>query len=355
MTTNNKQTTEPIQTLEIAADTTISKMVAFYFDNQAVRVQPQTVYRLDQGGKRMYYTIDPDDAVTFYTSVTTLIRQTMPTSPYLITWIAQMGEEAAREYSEERAHYGTFLHIENSKLTVNGEYDLETLQAALAAYVEIEKGDPKWIQEWSDDLKKDVLAWAQFLIDYKVKPIAIEIILTHPDGYAGAIDLVCEMTIEEKAFIGERYKTGANAGQPKESKIEKRVLAILDMKSGKKGFWESHEVQLEAYRQMWNHTYGEERPIEKLYNWAPKDWTGKTPTYHLKDQTDSPNRSKFEHLVKIAAIERAKKDMRLVIPKGKIEINKGLQANIVDTDLASFVKENRMNAMEDTAIEMEEF
>lgn len=351
---NDKQTVGQTPTLEIAADTTISKMVAFYFDNQAVRVQPQPVYRLDQGGKRMYYTIEPDETVTFYTSVTTLIKQTMPTSPYLISWIAQMGEEEARKYSEERAHYGTFLHIESSKLTINGEYDLETLPAVLMAYTEMEKGDPSWVHEWSDSLKKDLLAWAQFLIDYQVKPIAIEIILTHPDGYAGAIDLVCEMTIEEKAYIGERYKTGEKAGQPKESKIQKRVLAIIDMKSGKKGFWESHEIQLEAYRQMWDHTYGEERPIEKLYNWAPKDWTGKTPTYHLKDQTDSPNRAKFEHLVKLAAIEREKKDMRLVIPKGKIVLNNGIQDNIIDTDLAAFVRENRLNATEESAIEMEE-
>ena len=49
---------------------------------------------------------------------------------------------------------------------------------------------PSDFMGYADDFKKDILAFAQFMKDTDLKPLAIEIVLTNPeDGYAGAIDL----------------------------------------------------------------------------------------------------------------------------------------------------------------------
>src|SRR5690606_1373581 len=140
----------------------------------------------------------------------------------------------------------------------------------LEAYATKEKITPK--SDWITEIKKDILAFAQFMIAKNVKPIAIEIVLFHPeDNYAGAIDIVCEMDEEEKGFFGETYASGARKGEPKESKRTIRVNAIVDIKSGRKGFHESHEIQLHAYKEMFQ-VHFPDVPIHRVYNWSPKDW-----------------------------------------------------------------------------------
>lgn len=80
-------------------------------------------------------------------------------------------------------------------MLINGTYDLDSLQKKLEEFCVKEKIQSK--KGWVDSLKKDVLAFAQFMIDTNFKPLAIEICLYHPtDGYAGAIDIVGEMDIE---------------------------------------------------------------------------------------------------------------------------------------------------------------
>ena len=50
-----------------------------------------------------------------------------------------------------------------------------------------------------------------------------------------------------------------------------RVKGIIDLKSGKKGFYDSHVIQLNMYRKLWNENFPS-IPIHHIYNWAPKDW-----------------------------------------------------------------------------------
>jgi hypothetical protein len=193
---------------------------------------------------------------------------------------------------------------------------------------------------WADELKKDVLAFAQFMIDKNVKPLAIEICLYHPtDGYAGAIDIVCEMDDEVKGFFGETYASGANKGQPKESKRIERVRAIVDIKSGRKGFYESHEIQLKAYEDMWN-IHFPKKPIDRLYNWSPKDWRS-APGYNLKDQTNSPNAYKLPHLVALAKIEDEKRSNVITVISGEIDLLKGLSSNVAEKTFVDLIKENK--------------
>lgn len=300
---------------EISLDTTIEKMSPMFFDINTLIKQPEVLYRLDSSGHRYYYRFEKEEPV-FYTSVTTMIKNTLPTSPHLIKWLIDKGGENGKDEAMERAAYGTFLHMQCAELLISGTYDLDKLSGLLTIFLEKE-GMPADRIKWTEELKKDILAFAQFIIDRKVKPLAIELCLWHPDhGFAGAIDLVAELDFDKK-----------------------RVRAIIDLKSGRKGFYESHEIQLGAYKDMFGAHYPS-IPIHKLFNWSPKAWK-KTPTYNLQDQTDSRNIKKLPHLIELSKIESDKREDTITIISGKIDVTKGLDKNISEKTFIQLVKENQ--------------
>jgi hypothetical protein len=266
-----------------------------------------------------------------------MIKKTLPTSPHLIEWMVNKGKEESSSYLEERADYGTFMHSQCGELLMAGHYDLDTLADRLKLYCA--KKDIPYQKEWVDELKKDILAFAQFMIDTNLKPLAIEIVLSHPeDGYAGAIDLVAELDIEEKGFFGDVYLSGPDKGLPKMTKQTRRVIAIIDMKSGRKGFYEAHEIQLQAYLEMWKIHFPDVL-VERLYNWSPKAWEV-SPTYNLKNQTDSKNLFKLPHLSAISKVEESKRRNRVTILSGDIRPANGLQGNIEEMSYADLIKRN---------------
>lgn len=333
---------------EIAPGMTVEEVQAEFFNEDALQEQPEKVYRLDSNGHRYYYTFDEDGEPRFYVSVTTLIKQTLPTSPQLIKWIADMGYDESQRYAAERAAYGTFMHAQIAELIIARCYDLNKLKERLKMYIESEKLPSDFIA-YADDFKKDILAFAQFMKDVDLKPLAIELVLTNKeDGYAGAIDLCAEITIEEKGFFDETYKTGANAGKPKETKQSRRVRAIIDFKSGRKGFFPEHEVQLHAYRKMWDMNFPA-YPVEKVYNWSPKSWIGTTPTYNFKDQTNSKNAQKLPYLIELARIEDEKRDNTIISRSGVIDLGaeSGLSENITELSLAEVVKRRQQDVAPD--------
>lgn len=307
-----KEVLETIKT--ITQDTTIEKMTPMYFDSTKLLSQPAPLYRLDSGSHRYYYRFDGEEPI-FYTSVTTLIKNTLPTSPHLIKWLIDKGGDAGKDEALERAHYGTFMHQCCGELLINGKFDLDEMPKKLQQFATKENIIPK--ADWLENLKKDVLAFAQFMIDRNVHPLAIEVCLYHPtDGYAGAIDLACEMDFGHG-----------------------RITAIVDLKSGRKGFYESHEIQLRAYQEMWQiHFPG--RPIDKIFNWSPKDYRGVKPTYNLKDQSESKSIAKLPFLVGLSKIETDKREDTITIVSGKIDVTKGLEDNITEKTFVQLVKEN---------------
>lgn len=304
-----------MNTLELINGLSVEEMTAKFFD-EAIIVAPYKVFQLNSNGFRYYYKFDDDGEPTFYPSVTTILSQVMPKSPYLEKWINEMGAENAERYKMERASYGTFMHSQFEKLLIEGEYNLDTLQEQLAEYID-ENSLPKDFIYYCDDLKKDLLAFAQFIIDYDVKPIAIEIGLVHPEKkYAGCVDLVCSMRESPKS--------------------EERIRCIIDFKSGRKGFHEEHELQLEMYRQMWNYNYPD-HAIERIFNFSPKDWR-KLPTYNLKEQTDSENLAKLPHLLALAEIEDSKRKNVFVHCSGTIKLSDGVADNVTSISLSEIVK-----------------
>jgi len=334
-----KKESKKVGAYEIAPGMTSEEILSIFFDEKALKEQPERVFRLDSSGHRYYYTFNEKGEAQFFVSVTTLIKQTTPTSPHLVKWIAEMGYEEAGEFTQERADYGTFMHAEIAKLLIEREVDLDGMKERLRDFI-TDNELPVGFMVHFDELKKDVAAFAQFAVDCNVRPLAIEIVLTHPrDGYAGALDLPCVMEIEQKGYWGEVYKSGAQKGKPKETKKKIEVVALVDFKSGRKGFYEDHEIQLAAYREMWNVHYPDLR-IERMFNWSPKDWRGKVPTYNLKDQTESPNIEKLKHLVEIARIEDGKRSKNIMVVSGKISLDNPvtIAESIQEMELSELVK-----------------
>jgi len=283
----------------------IEKVTALYFDKEALREPAYRLFRINTPKGRYYYTFENDEPV-LYMGVTTMLGMVIPKAEGLIKWIADMGYEESRRYMMERAYYGTLLHIQIADFLINGSYTFSDVPSIVDAYIEKE-GIVANRDQYIVDIQKDMLAFCQFAYDYKVKPIAIEIMLVHPDGYSGTIDLIAYMEVPVKGFWGETYKSGERKGEPKESTKSIRMLTVIDIKSTRKSTaHEEKDVQLEAYKQLIEHNFPDLQ-IQRLYNWSPKDWR-ETPSYNLNDKTDSVDMNKFYAWIRVAQIETEKKD-----------------------------------------------
>lgn len=326
------KTTESLGAIELLQGLTVEEMRAVYFDSEALIEPPYKVYQLNSKGYRYYYRMNENGEPEFYPSVTTILSKVMPKSPHLIKWIADKGLDEAEKYKMERASYGTFMHGVFLRLLIAREYDLDKLKDELAMFAESERLGANFIY-YADDLKKDVLAFAAWVMDYDVRPMAVEIPLVHPEkGYAGMLDLPCTMLDK----IG-----GKN-----------RIRALVDFKSGRKGFFEEHELQLHLYRDMWNVNFpGKE--IERVFNFSPKDWR-KYPNYNFTDQTDSKNAAKIPAILAIAEIEDGKKDNLFTSISGVVSLsNNNLMENVKVMTLAEVIKSRKEKGDEKPAAAVE--
>ena len=303
---------------DIMPGMTVEEMKAMFFDKNALIEPKCAVYQLNTKGYRYYYKYDEQGEPQFYPSVTTILTQTMPEPIFLKQWRDKMGAEAADRYRDERAAYGTFMHALFGELLINRTIDLDSVQDKLKVYIE-QKQLPVDFIFYCDDLKKDVLAFAQWVADYEVQPLAIEIALVSEQRqYAGMIDLVCTLKTKEG-----------------------RQTAIIDFKSGRNGFSEEHELQLHLYRDMWHENFPE-TPIDKVFNFSPKDWRKDKPTYNFKDQTESEMASVRDDILNIAAVKDNQREKHFTATYGTINLDEmDLSKNIVSLSLADVVKSKK--------------
>ena len=302
---------------EIFPGMTVEEMRAVYFNADALREPPYKVFQLNTAGYRYYYRFNESGETEFYPSVTTLLRQVMPTPPALLDWMIANGKEGSVEKRDLAAAYGTFMHIQLETLIINRRYDFDNVSVVLLDYMERENLPKKVFSDWVVKVRKDVLAFAQFARDYCVRPLAVEIGLVHPEfKFAGCLDLPCVM---------------------RDPKTGKDFTAIVDFKSGRKGFFEEHELQLHLYREMWNVNFPDV-PVSRVFNWSPKDWR-KGPSYNLEDQTESVNAKKIPYLLALAGIEDDKRDNTVTLVRGVLDLDKGKIAdNVLSLSLSELIK-----------------
>lgn len=264
---------------------TIEELSAIWYDADFL-TQPETVYRAD--GKQRWYFTETPRSVKLFESTTTWIKRVLPMSYGLLQWFKKNDEAMIEEVLNDTSEYGTFFHIEASKLIINKEYDLGAIPIVVGAYAT--SADRTW---WTEKLTNDIISLAQFLKDKNVEPLACELTLTSEKGgfrRAGTLDLPCKLTFNKKT-----------------------VIAIVDFKTG--GIWDEYKFQLEDYKRLFNENYpGIEATM--TFNWSPNDWKDK-PTYKFVNQTMNKSEMKdFDLLFKRAKLNKVK--------PAKVKTGKGL-------------------------------
>lgn len=295
---------EPDEEIEIEYDLETEQQ---YYAAEWIKDIPTPVlYRMTVAGKRVYYEMGADGYPIIYDGATNNIANGYcDTSGALEKWKNEMrlkGKDPD-EYANYRADLGTIMHyLFGLYLTgVNIKLIPTWIRKVVKeAKLRIDKYRMERILvDNMDELIEDLISFAIFCKERHVKPVLIEKMLrSRRLKVASSVDAVVEMDsepemVEIEVETGELYKVGAKKGQPKmeEKKVKRcrRIFAILDFKSNRKGnFYDEYAFQLELYRRMILENYGKILEIEEIYNFAPGDPTAKTSQYKLKRQTDNP-------------------------------------------------------------------
>ena len=304
MVEDEKPAEEPKEEMEVEYDLETEQQ---YYAAEWIKDIPTPVlYRMTVAGKRVYYEMDVDGYPIIYDGATNNIANGYcDTSGALEKWKNEMrlkGKDPD-EYANYRADLGTIMHyLFGLYLTgVNIKLIPTWIRKVVKeAKLRIDRYRMERILvDNIDELIEDLISFAIFCKERHVKPVLIEKMLRSSRlKVASSVDAVVEMdsepeTVEIEVETGEFYKTGAKKGQPKTEKKKikrcRRIFAILDFKSNRKGnFYDEYAFQLELYRRMILENYGKILEIEEIYNFAPGDPTAKTSQYKLKRQTDNP-------------------------------------------------------------------
>lgn len=287
---------------------TIQEVQTLYFDKKALREPSRKLRRVDGGDLRWYYSIE-DGQILWFISVTSLLSATMPMGEHLLKWYADRGMEKALAERDEKAAYGTAMHVACEKVALDKfSLDYQSVCEFLLRH--------GVATSYANQLQKDTLSFAQFCKDYEVRPLAVEVLLSNKElGLAGACDLVCEMTFNRK-----------------------RIIAMIDMKSGRKGFWEEAEIQLHAYKRLWESEFPDVT-IDKVFSWSPKDWTS-SPTYNFKDQSNSNNANKLDHLLAIFRLSGVEKPKPHIEFSGEIGLGDTLNDKFRVLSIEDYIVQN---------------
>jgi len=255
----------------------IEELAALYlapeFEEQTRLIRGEKVFRVEVGGMRHYRR----ENGRIYRSLTTFLRSVMPPSQHLTKWrekmTAELGStEAVTEWMQNVADYGTALHIMVADYCRNGGVNWKEAEDWAFGYLQQMGLKATTLSMAHTELIKDFASLLQFFHDYDVKVLAVEIPVFLDCGIATLVDLVVEM----------------NALQYTDTLPEKRkrVRRIINLKSGKKGFFEEHLLQLVGERAAFNETFAAQAgfKVENVANLAPSDWRD-APTYKFKDQT----------------------------------------------------------------------
>lgn len=273
-----------------ATDGSVQEIAAAYFDREAIREAPRKLYRYERAGNRWYYTMADTDEETgaprarLFPSVTTIIKGSTPMPPFLLKWIAEHGQRRAEQLRDERAAYGTLMHILFAELAIAGRFDVETLVVRVENFLESKRLTLD-ASAWPEELARDLVGFSDFMREHEAKPLGIEVPLVDADlGYAGCIDLVIRGTFELSQGRGRKKQLW-------------RGVTQVDWKSNRLNFYEDGAIQCHAYGALWNAVFPE-LPVERVFLYGAKDWDESSrERYRLQDVTDHKLSGLFPNLL----------------------------------------------------------
>jgi len=256
----------------------IEKLEPLFLDDdfgaKVGRITSQKVFRVNIGAGRHYR----NEAGKTFKSITTFLSETMPPNRFLNTWrekkIEELGSvDAAKEFVQATADYGTGLHIAVAEYCRKGFVDWTEFEVFAYDYLMSIGFKDSTLHSAVRELVNDFASMLAFIHEYQVQVLAVEIPVFSSDGYATLIDLVVEMNA-----LNYTEKTPPEKRQ--------RIRAIINLKSGKKGFFEGHIFQLIGERRAFNETYSLTCgfSIEEVFNLAPTDWRTE-PNFKIARQT----------------------------------------------------------------------
>ena len=232
----------------------------------------EVLWRYDLGNMRHYRRKNGET----FKSLTTFISAVESTPEILQGWRESMLEELGSiekvdAFVDSTATYGTMGHEALAMIAREGSVDWARLMEWAREALSAQGMTGKTLSLACGTLRDDTATFMQFIHDYKVRILAVELPVWLPDGIATLIDFVVEKDV--MLYVDT----------PMEKR--KRHVCIINYKTGRKGFFESHALQLEGEKRMFNHVYGPTfGEIHNVYNLAPTNWKD-VPAYKIKDQT----------------------------------------------------------------------
>jgi len=259
----------------------VEKVVADYFDSNAIKVEQQQIRRVNIKGNRIYAQVDGDGNIKYAPSHTTVIHTQSKMPQGILIWYANNGAEYCRWFLDRSADYGKYLHAVYARLFKGEKYpfDINLIEEDLKEFCwknDMDYNDvARWYKKENRDIRKDVYGFLHWVKEKEVKPLAIEVPLFTSE-YAGVIDLVCELTWRKK-----------------------RIKAIVDFKSTLKVIdnYDDYAVQLYSQKKLVEQIL--QIPIDMLFNFAPRNFrlpVGESvKPYEFKNQTENPVAFKWDH------------------------------------------------------------
>lgn len=154
-------------------------------------------------------------------AVTHVLAETLPMPYALRYWLGEVGNERAQQKLEKAGDRGTAIHEACEKLIMGEELNL-TKEFPISSDKKVLVGFINWFAEFQPKL---------------IKGTQPELILASQKGYAGTLDLPV---------------------------VLRETPTIVDIKTSA-GVYDSHKLQLVAYRQAFKEMYGIETDIAILH------------------------------------------------------------------------------------------
>lgn len=326
-----------------------------WFNPEAIRLPAYKVGRINYGYGRSYLRITDGQLETpfrLYTSLTTAINSCAPMERGLLEWYCKLGMAEADRYLRMSQHYGTLMHLLIGEYLQTMTYDFEETEAKVQEYLSEHSFWEKECNEWERKLRYDLAAFIQFSIDHKIQPLGIEyVLLSSARNYGTLIDLVCKMTVEVKGFHGDVYLSGPRKGEPKETKQEREITAIINFKSGRHAFWRSNGIQCICEKLLWEENFPDV-PLDAAFNWSPKDWDT-TPSYNLKDWTGEVEQVEIDAVLALADLRYGMKaiNKKYVSITGQYYSTRGLDECVRITPAEEWARKKYSQLMAETPAE----